>query len=134
MSEVIVTGAELSNAPRIGIRFVSTGPQVHYVENAVVRTVAVKFRKPAPPELGVTVEIVKEEDAYFARIPELDVAGEGVTADAALRAVLDATRAWLEYLRDETLDLADTLEPQRRYVALLDAPVFSWFRRFDFTE
>ena len=83
----------------------------------------------APPELQVTLEIGQEGEAWWARIPELDVTGDGDDLRQALAAVYGAAREWLTYLRDEQPRLAGArLAIQRRHVALLNAPGTSWFK------
>ena len=54
---------------------------------------------------------------------------EGVAEDRAC-----AAREWLSYVRDEQPELAPELGDQERYVPLLDAPIFSWFKTFRFAE
>ncbi len=87
----------------------------------------VRVQTPAPEELRVTLEVGREEGGAWARIPALDLTGEGADYPEAFRNLLSAAYAWLTYLRDEQPDLADDLASQTRYAALLDAPVFSWF-------
>lgn len=77
------------------------------------------------------MEIGREADAgFWAHIAELDISAEGDTAPEAFAAVLHAARDWLAYLRDEEPPLAENLVEQEKYVALLDAPIFSWFKSF----
>jgi hypothetical protein len=45
------------------------------------------------------------------------------------RELLAATRSWLEYLRDEGPALSAELEPQTRFVVLLDYHSGTWFKR-----
>lgn len=89
---------------------------------------------PAPPELRVRLEFGREEHGVWAHIPELDISAEGADVSKAFTAVIAASRTWLTYLRDGDEELGPELRGQERYVALLDAPIFSWFRDFDFAE
>ncbi len=70
----------------------------------------------------------------WAHIEELDVSAEGPDLEKAFRNVLAAARDWLSYINEESPNLAPELADQARYVALLEAPVFSWFREFRFVE
>jgi hypothetical protein len=45
-----------------------------------------------------------------------------------------AACAWLSYLRDEQPDLGPDIAGQARYMPLIDAPVFSWFKSFRFAD
>ena len=124
----------LSNNPRtVTFRFFSSSGQLPRYVHKEVRTEVIHVPSPAPANVRVTLEIVREDNAYFARIPEIDVAGEGDSPNDAFRSVLAAARSWLEYLNEETPDLVAELEPQRRYLPLLRAPLFSWFRDIKFS-
>jgi hypothetical protein len=117
--------AEYEDRPGITIvRAESTAAPLHRY--------TVRVPRPAPPSLRVTLQLGQEEAGVWARIIELDVAGEGETLREALEDVLRAARDWLEYLRDEAPELGEDLRDQERFVPLLDAPVFSWFRAFRF--
>ena len=80
------------------------------------------------------LEVGHEEGGYWAHIPELDVSAEGLDLDQAFRAVVRAAEEWLSYVRDEQVELSPALQRQAKYVALLDAPQFSWFRRVSFVD
>jgi hypothetical protein len=95
---------------------------------------SVPIARPAPSELQVSLELGQEEGGVWAHIPELDISAEGADALEAFRNVLGATRDWLGYLRDEHPQLAGDLAAQERYVALLEAPIFSWFKSFKFAD
>lgn len=86
---------------------------------------------PAPPELRVTARFAQEEGGVWASVPELDIAAEGESLGEALVSLIETMREWLTYLSEEAPPLTPELESQRRYVALLDAPEFSWFRRIE---
>lgn len=95
----------------------------------------VRIPAPAPPELRMTLQLGQEGDAgVWAHIEELDVSAEGRSVDDAFRNVLAAAREWLTYVRDENPELAPELAHQARYLPLLAAPPFSWFREFRFTD
>jgi hypothetical protein len=103
-------------------------------QHAEVKRYSVQIARPAPAELQVSLELGQEDDGVWAHIPELDVSAEGSDANEAFRNVLAATREWLSYVRDEQPELAPELAPQERYVPLLDAPIFSWFKSFKFAD
>lgn len=88
----------------------------------------IRLPRPAPPNLRVSIELGREDEGIWARVPELNVAADGADIDETLRNLLGAVRDWLIYLREEQPSLAADLASQARYVALLDAPVFSWFK------
>lgn len=94
----------------------------------------VRFVNPAPPALRVSLELGREANGVWAHIPELDVSAEGADVAEAFRNVFGAAQAWLAYIRDESPDLSVELEGQARYVSLIDAPVFSWFKSFRFAD
>ena len=94
-------------------------------------TFRVRLPAPAPPELRVTARLAHEEGGVWASVPELDLAAEGEGLDDALVSLIGTMREWLTYLREEAPPLTPGLESQRRYVRLLDAPEFSWFRRIE---
>lgn len=95
----------------------------------------VRLARPAPPNLRVAIQLGNEEAAgVWARIEELNVTAEGENASEAFSNVVAAARAWLTYLRDEQPALSQDIAPQARYIPLLDAPVFSWFRKFSFAD
>jgi hypothetical protein len=94
----------------------------------------VRLPTPAPRALRLSVEFGQEDVGVWAHIDELDVSAEGENLAAAFRNLVGATQAWLSYIRDESPDMAPELAGQERYVALLDAPVFSWFKGFRFAE
>lgn len=96
---------------------------------------AFKVRVPlgVPSELLLSVEAASENGAFYMRAIEVDVAVEGETPLEALLDLLAAVRGWLEYLREEMPKLAPDLEPQRRYVALLDYESSGWIRPFVIT-
>jgi len=83
---------------------------------------------PAPPEIRVSAQFQVEDGGAWVSVPELDISAEGDDPAAALRNVISAIREWLSYVRDERPDLAEELQGQARYVPLLDAPEFSWFK------
>lgn len=97
-------------------------------------TYRLRLPAPAPPELRVSLELGKEASGVWAHIPEIDVSAEGDDLSDAFYAVIAAAREWLSYVRDGEIELAPELNDQARYVPLLDAPVFSWFRDFSFVE
>ena len=129
MSAVQITP---SDAP-VRFREVSTGGPARY-EERTMRVERVLVPAGAPQEIRVTLELGKEDSGVWAHIVELDVSAEGADALEALRGVLSAAREWLSYIRDERPELAPELGDQERYVPLLDAPTFSWFRDFRFAE
>lgn len=94
----------------------------------------VRLPKAAPAELRMNLELGREEAGVWAHIPELDVTAEGADVDEAFRAVIAAARDWLDYIREGEAELAPELAEQARYVPLLDAPEFSWFKGFRFAE
>jgi len=94
----------------------------------------VRLERPAPLELRMRLEVGQEEGGVWAHIPELDISAEAGDLDHAFRAVVLAARDWLSYLRDEQVELAPALNEQAKYVALLDAPEFSWFRDISFVD
>ena len=94
----------------------------------------VRIAPPAPPELRVSVQFGQEEGGVWAHIDEFDVSAEGEHFGEAFRNVVSAAKEWLSYVREEAPDLAPELAKQERYVPLLDAPVFSWFKSFRFVE
>lgn len=101
---------------------------------ADMMTYRVLLPVPAPPELRVTLELGREANGVWAHIPELDVSAEAEDMSGAFYAVIAAARDWLSYVRDDDVELAPELQEQAKYVVLLDAPVFSWFRDFSFVE
>ena len=107
--------------------------RIRYAEPEVERY-RIRLPAPAPREVRVSLEFGKEEGGVWAHIDELDVSAEGEDLRTAFRNVIAATNDWLSYIRDESPDLAPDLAAQERYVALLDAPVFSWFREFRFAD
>jgi hypothetical protein len=111
-----------------------TQPYRFRYQHAEVKHYRVHIAPPAPAELQVTLELGKEDNGVWAHIPELDVSAEGTDALEAFRNVLAATREWLSYIQEEQPDLAVELARQEKYVPLLDAPIFSWFKRFKFAD
>lgn len=105
---------------------------VSYERRETFTSYRLQIPRPAPPDLRVTLELGAEGDFIWARIPELDVTAEGETVAETLRNILSAARAWLEYVREDQPDLAEDLRNQARFVGLLDAPEFSWFKRTTF--
>ncbi len=67
-------------------------------------------------------------------ISELDVSADGVDLEDAFRNVISAAREWLGYLQDEQPELGAEIASQARYLPLLEAPVFSWFKSFKFVD
>jgi hypothetical protein len=94
----------------------------------------VKIAAPAPKSIRVSLELGREEDGVWAHIPELDVSAEGANVEEAFRNVYSVARDWLAYIREESPDLGPDVADQARYVALIDAPVFSWFKDFRFAD
>jgi len=120
---------------RLLYREVMTGSgSARYEANAPFKVELVRLPKSAPRGIRVSLELGMEDAGVWAHIVELDVAAEGENAADAFRAVLAAAREWLSYVRDEQPELAPELGDQERYVPLLDAPVFSWFKSFRFAE
>ncbi len=76
----------------------------------------------------------KEDAGYWAHIDELDVSGEGASAQEAFAAAVRAARDWLVYLKEENPDLSEELAAHRHHLELLDAPLFSWFKSFQTSE
>lgn len=112
----------------------SESAPVRYVVPPTVETF--KVRVPwlrVPSELLLSVEAASENGAFYMRAIEVDVAVEGETPLEALLDLLAAVRGWLEYLREEMPKLAPDLEPQRRYVALLNYEPSGWIRPFVIT-
>jgi hypothetical protein len=107
----------------------STGrPAAYRIAYAEARSaVHVAHAKVPPDDLRVTLQLGQEGDVWWARIPELDVSGEGQDFQEAFRAAYGAAYEWLAYLRDEHPDLSPELANQERYVPLLDVPG-AWFR------
>jgi hypothetical protein len=97
-------------------------------------TYRVRLPAPAPPELRVTLQFGQEDAGVWAHIEEIDISAEGADFDKALRNVVSAASEWLTYMRDEAPELAADLAAQARYVALLDAPPFSWFKTIRLAE
>ncbi len=121
---------------RHGYRVVSSGARIHLIwsERADMRRYRVSYATPAPHELRLQLQLGTEEDGVWAHIPELDVSAEGESVSEALRNVVSAAREWLTYLREEAPELAPEIAAQERYAALLDAPIFSWFKNVHFAE
>ena len=90
----------------------------------------VRLPEPAPQHLQMLIEFGQEEHGVWAHIAELDLSAEGPSLVDALRDVINAAQEWLEYLKEEQPELSPQLVDQARYVALLDAPMYSWFRAF----
>lgn len=111
----------------------TSSARVTYRPSKAARYV-VRIPAPAPAELQVDLEFGREDGGVWAHVPELDVSAEGSDVNEAFSNVVAAVRDWLSYLRDERPQLAPELEGQQRYVDLLDAPVFSWFKDFRFAE
>jgi hypothetical protein len=86
---------------------------------------------PAGPasDVQLDVEVRVEDGVVFLNALDLDVAVEGEGYPDAVLNLLDATRNWLEYLREESPSLSDELESQQRFVALLDYDPATWFKR-----
>jgi len=129
-----MSGVAITEAPDRS-RKDSTGGIAYYrsrdqEKRPPMRIERVRLSQAAPPEIRVTLEIGREEAGVWAHIVELDVSGEGADALEAFHAVLGAAREWLAYIRDEQPELAPELGDQQRYVALLESPVFSWFKNF----
>ena len=97
-------------------------------------TYRVRLPAPAPAELRVTLELGKEANGVWAHIPELDISAEAEELNEAFYGVIAAARDWLSYIRDEQVELAPELQEQAKYIVLLNAPVFSWFKDFSFVE
>jgi hypothetical protein len=104
-----------------------------YPENELERYL-VRIPAPAPQELRVTLVFGREAEGVWAHIEEFDVSAEGENLYQAFSNVLSAARDWLGYIRDDSPGLAPELADQGRYVALLDAPLFSWFRDIRFAD
>lgn len=121
-------------ASRRVIRYSSTeqGKTVRYAGSPFRYVVQVPA--PAPAEIQVHLELGAEDNGVWAHIPELDVSAEGAHAAEALGNVVSAARDWLRYIQEEGPQLSDELSSQAQYVALLDAPEFSWFRSVEFAE
>jgi hypothetical protein len=109
---------------------VNTGGTKAMYSRAEMRVERIAIPLSAPPAIRVSLEIGKEAAGFWAHIDELDVSGEGESPKDAFSAVVNAARDWLSYVRDEQPALAGDLEAQRAYIALLDAPIFSWFKSF----
>lgn len=119
---------------RRALRYVTTSKApAKYKESGAVRYV-VHVPASAPPEIQVQLELGEEEAGVWAHIPELDVSAEGADAAEALSNILCAAREWLAYIREEGPQLAPQLAEQQRYVGLLDAEAFSWFKSFRFAD
>lgn len=109
-------------------------PSVKYLPRSDVRSYMVRLPAPAPRQLRVSLELGQEENVVWARVPELDVSAEGEGLAEAFANVIAATRAWLAYLRDDQPELGPEIAGQARYLPLLEAPVFSWFKHFRFVD
>jgi hypothetical protein len=108
--------------------------RIRYAAEPEVERYRIRLPAPAPREARVSLEFGKEASGIWAHIDELDVSAEGEDLRAAFSNVIAAANDWLSYIRDESPDLAPDLAAQERYVVLLDAPVFSWFREFRFVD
>lgn len=97
-------------------------------------TYRVHLPAPAPSELRVSLELGREESGVWAHIPEFDISAEAHDLNEAFHAVIAAAREWLSFIQDEQVELAPELQGQAKYVVLLDAPVFSWFKGFSFVD
>jgi hypothetical protein len=107
---------------------------VKYLARADVRSYMVRLPAPAPRQLRVSLELGQEENGVWARVPELDVSAEGEGVAEAFGNVIAATRAWLAYLQEAQPELGPEIAGQARYLPLLEAPVFSWFKHFRFVD
>jgi hypothetical protein len=108
---------------------VSRSPSEHARE---VRGYSIPVPPPAPVSVRFDVEIGREAGGYWASAPELDLTAEGVEAGEAFLNLIHAIRDWLGYIQEERPPLSEELAAQARYVALLDAPLYSWFRGIRF--
>ncbi|MFL5941720.1 MAG: hypothetical protein ACJ75L_00455 [Gaiellaceae bacterium] len=131
MTTIEWVGSRDELAPPVGTR---SGEYRYERDTSELISYKLRLPNPAPPELRVTLAGGPEGQGWWMRIDELDITAEGADALEAFRNLLSAARAWLSYLKENEPDLADDLVPQARYVALLEAPVFSWFRRADISE
>jgi hypothetical protein len=102
---------------------------VRYHVDAANPTFAVPVPLRPPLDLQLDVEAREEDGVVFLNAVDIDVAVEGEHYSDAVLALLDATRSWLEYLRDEAPALGPELEPQREFVGLLDYHPATWFKR-----
>jgi hypothetical protein len=115
-------------------RSIGTGPYDARYKESELHRYRIRIPNPAPAELRVVLTFGQEPEGVWAHIEELDVSAEGEDLYDAFRNVLSAAHDWLGYVRDESPELASELAGQKRYVALLDAPAFSWFREIRFAE
>jgi len=131
MSETItIDGLSEVPEPRGTQRDEGAVPLVRYRTPASAGTFRVGAPRRPPHNLRLTVEAALENGAFFMRAIEVDVAVEGDTILDALHSLIATTKGWLEYLQEESPELASDLEGQRRYVALLDYQPPTWFKPF----
>jgi hypothetical protein len=83
---------------------------------------------PRPPErLLLSVVVAFENNAVYMRAVEVDVSTEGETPHEAVESLVSGITEWLKFLQEEQPDLSPDLEPQRRYVELLNYSPATWF-------
>lgn len=97
-----------------------------------VAEAAPKFWVHLPPrpseELLLSVVVAFENDAVYMRAVEVDVSAEGETPYEAVLSLVGGITEWLKFLREEQPELSPELEPQRRYVELLNYLPATWFK------
>jgi len=92
------------------------------------------FHVPVPAlpagDVLLEVDVAIEDGAVVMSAQGVDVAVEAESLPAAFSELVDAVRAWLEFLRDRPdEDLVPELEEQRRYLVLLEHDPATWFGR-----
>jgi predicted RNase H-like HicB family nuclease len=104
----------------------------------VVQSLALHYPRPAPPEPPTSSYAVymsprlsalvrPGEAGWIAEAPDLDGLGHGATVRAALEDLAESIEQYLEYLRDDSPELAPAIAHHRAYVELLDTPHELWF-------
>jgi hypothetical protein len=84
---------------------------------------------PRPSEdLLLNVVVAFENDAVYMRAVEVDVSTEGDNPYEAVLSLVGGITEWLKFLQEEQPELSPDLEPQRRYVDLLNYSPATWFR------
>jgi len=129
VAEIIPSGVP----GRRSYEYITTSGPATYTPSEAARYV-VSVPAPAPAELQVSLELGQEEGGVWAHIPEMDLSSEGANVSEAFMNVVSAVRDWLGFIREEGPALSPELAAQARYIELLDAPVFSWFKDFRFAE
>jgi hypothetical protein len=101
---------------------------IRYKAPEAVRTFNVSMPPQPPEDLRLGLEVVFESGVVYMRAAEVDVSTEAETPFEATRSLVGGIREWLMFLREEQPNVAPNLEPQLRYVELLDYSSVTWFK------